>query len=84
MSIIFSLLTFLFWRFLKRWMITILFIGGNFSVLLIYVISSFTNHVSPEYGFWLLFFLVILQLWIELRELKYSIIGRLLTSISKN
>jgi len=82
-SMILSVLTFLFWRFLKRWLVTILFIGANFITLLVFMISCLSNDVSLEYGFWLLFFLMLMQIWIELLELKYSIIGRLLSNLNK-
>lgn len=83
MSVILSLVTFLFWRFIARWMIAVLFVGINFIVVLIYMISCLRQNVSLEYGFWLLFFLLLIQLWVEMRQLKYSIIGRLFSNINK-
>lgn len=83
LSVILSLVTFLFWRFITRWMIAVLFVGINFIVVLIYMVSCLSNDVSLEYGFCLLFFLLIIQLWVEMRQLKYSIIGRLLSNLNK-
>ncbi len=83
MSVILSVVTFLFWRFIARWMIAVLFVGVNFIVVLIYMISCLRQNVSLEYGFWLLFFLLLIQLWVEMRQLKYSIIGRLFSNINK-